>query len=232
MQVKLLRYTSDPERTIAAAARISYSTRPVPDMIDSMEEEKVTVFLSQLLSAGHVSPFEHASFTFYIDGISRVTSHQLVRHRLASYTQQSQRYVFNKGLEFVIPPSITGKPAWKQKFDQFLSQSHELYKQMVADGISVEDARYILPNAIVTRLVMTMNARELMQASSLRLCLKAQWEIVELFEQIKVEVRKVSQFLGSQLKPKCYDLTYCNEKESCGLFPVRESPDSGIKAYK
>lgn len=223
MQVKLLRYTSDPEKTIAAAARISYSTRPVPEMMKTMEDGKVAGFLTQLLSAGHISPFEHASFTFFIDGISRVTSHQLVRHRMASYTQQSQRYVFHKGLEFVVPPSICERPAWRQKYEQFISQSHDLYKQMVADGISVEDARYLLPNAIVTRLVMTMNVRELMHSSSLRLCLKAQWEIVELFEKIKEEVKKVSPFLGSQLKPKCYDLTYCNEKESCGLFPVRES---------
>jgi len=221
LQVKLLRYTNDPERTIAAAARISYSTKPVPEMMESMENERVAAFLTQLLSAGHVSPFEHASFTFYIDGISRVTSHQLVRHRLASYTQQSQSYVFHKGLEYVVPPSINQKPEWKRKFDQFMSQSHDTYKQMVADGISVEDARYLLPNAITTRLVMTMNARELMQSSALRLCLKAQWEIVELFQNIKEEVKKVSPFLGSQFRPKCYDLTYCNEKESCGLFPVR-----------
>lgn len=230
MQVKLLRYTHDPERTIAAAARISYSTRPVPELMESMEDEGVRSFLSQLLSAGHLSPFEHASFSFYIDGISRVTSHQLVRHRLASYTQQSQRYVFHKGLEFVTPPGILIKPLWKEKFDQLMSQSHELYKQMVKDGIAVEDARYILPNAIVTRLVMTMNARELMHASSLRLCLKAQWEIVELFEKIKEEIKRVSPFLGSQLKPKCYDMGYCNERESCGLFPVRNNVETGVKA--
>jgi thymidylate synthase (FAD) len=226
LQVKLLRYTDDPERTIAAAARISYTTKPVPELLKTMEQEKIAAFLTQLLSAGHVSPFEHASFTFFIDGISRVTSHQLVRHRVASYTQQSQRYVFHKGLEYVTPPSISSKPALKQKFDYFLSQAHDLYKQMVAEGISVEDARYVLPNAIITRLVMTMNARELMHSSSLRLCLKAQWEIVELFEKIKEEVKKVSPFLGNQLKPKCYDLTYCNEKESCGLFPVREFSSS------
>ena len=93
---------------------------------------------------------------------------------------------------------------------------------MLEAGILAEDARYILPNAVETRLVMTMNARELIHACSLRLCQRAQWEIVELFERIKEEVRKVAPLIGAELKPKCYDLGYCNERESCGLFPTQK----------
>jgi len=93
---------------------------------------------------------------------------------------------------------------------------------MLDSGIAAEDARFVLPQAVETRLVMTMNARELMHACSLRLCLKAQWEIVELFQRIKEEVKKVAPRIGAELNPKCYNLGYCNERETCGLFPTLE----------
>jgi len=187
---------------------------------EKLTPERVARLLGQLVSAGHLSPFEHASFTFAIDGISRVTSHQLVRHRLASYTQQSQRFVSLKKLDFITPHNIEVAPALKARYQDMIEAAHKLYCDLLDAGVPAEDARYVLPQAAETRLVMTMNARELMHACSLRLCLRAQWEIVELFEKLKVEVSKVAPLIGAELKPKCHRLGYCDERESCGLFPT------------
>ncbi|MFW0859808.1 MAG: FAD-dependent thymidylate synthase [Dehalococcoidia bacterium] len=218
----LLSFTPEPELIVAAAARLSTSSISAGELRQNLSAEQVNSLLERLLSSGHLSPFEHASFTFALDGISRVTSHQLVRHRLASYTQQSQRFVSFNELNFVTPATIMAKEDLKAKYEELIRASHELYRQMLDDGIPAEDARYVLPNAVETKLVMTMNARELMHACSLRLCQKAQWEIVELFERIKAEVDKVSPRIGTELKPKCYRLGYCDERESCGLMPTRE----------
>jgi len=220
MEVRLIAYTPHPELTIAAAARLSTTNSSAVNLLGEMTPERVNALLDRLLSSGHLSPFEHASFTFGIDGISRATSHQLVRHRLASYTQQSQRYVSLKELRYVTPRSIEDRPEFLGKYREAVAACHALYRHMLAAGIPAEDARYLLPNAVETRLVMTMNARELMHAASLRLCLRAQWEIVHLFELIKIEVDKVAPRIGAELKPKCLNLGYCDEAESCGLLPT------------
>lgn len=239
MQVALINYTPEPEATIAAAARLSVSKVSALELLEKMGPEQVAGLLKRLLSSGHLSPFEHASFTFAIDGISRVTSHQLVRHRLASYTQQSQRYVSLDKLEYVTPPSIAERPELTARYEEQIAAAHRLYWQMLEEGIPTEDARYILPNAAETRLVMTMNARELMHVCSLRLCLRAQWEIVRLFEQVKIEVERVAPLIGAQLKPKCFHLGYCDESESCGLMPTlpkgmmtQSGSDSGATSGK
>lgn len=225
MQVALLSHTPNPELTIAAAARVSYSNTRANEFLSKLTPKQVSNLLERLISAGHLSPFEHASFTFAIDGISRVTSHQLVRHRLASYTQQSQRYVSLKKLDYVTPSSISRHPQVKAKYQDVVHAAHQLYGEMMEAGIPAEDARYVLPQAIETQLVMTMNARELMHACSLRLCLRAQWEIIQLFELIKQEVERVAPLIGVELKPKCYRLGYCNERESCGLFPTMKGAE-------
>ncbi|MBT9162951.1 MAG: Flavin-dependent thymidylate synthase [Dehalococcoidia bacterium] len=222
MEVALLSFTPEPELIVAAAARLSTSSISAGELRQNLSAEQVNSLLERLLSSGHLSPFEHASFTFALDGISRVTSHQLVRHRLASYTQQSQRFVSFNELNFVTPATIVAKENLKAKYGELIRASHELYRQMLDEGIPAEDARYVLPSAVETKLVMTMNARELMHACSLRLCQKAQWEIVELFERIKAEVTKVAPRIGAELKPKCYQLGYCDERESCGLLPTRK----------
>ena len=220
--VALITYTPDPERTIAAAARISTSPASAAELMKRMTPEAVDHLLTRLISSGHFSPLEHASFTFAIEGISRVTSHQLVRHRMASYTQQSQRYVSLKEVNYITPTTISAKPEWEAKYNEMVHAAHRLYQEMLDAGIPAEDARYVLPNATETRLVMTMNARELIHVCSLRLCLKAQWEIIELFEKIKAEVEKVAPRIGAELKPKCYNLGYCDEAESCGIFPTAD----------
>jgi thymidylate synthase (FAD) len=121
---------------------------------------------------------------------------------------------------YITPKTIGKKKALESKYQDMIDRCHRLYKEMIDAGVPVEDARYVLPGAFETKLVMTMNARELLHACSLRLCLRAQWEIVELFENIKVEVEKVAPRLAAELKPKCYRLGYCDEAESCGLFPT------------
>jgi len=220
VHIALLAHTPEPELVVAAAARLSTSPVSALALKEKMTREQVLRLLNQLITSGHMSPFEHASFTFAIDGISRSCSHQLVRHRIASYTQQSQRYVAAKTLEFVTPDSISARPEWETRFREMVESCHRLYAQMVEAGIPGEDARFILPNAAQTRLVMTMNARELMNAASQRLCLRAQWEIVHLFENVKIEVDGVAPFIAAQLKPKCFHSGYCDERVSCGLMPT------------
>ena len=227
MNVALISYTPEPELTVAAAARLTTSNVSATELGERMSSDQVDNLLSQLLSSGHLSPFEHASFTFAIDGISRVTSHQLVRHRLASYSQQSQRYVSFKKLDYITPSTIAANPSLRTKYQETIHSAHQLYCEMLEAGIPAEDARYVLPSAAETRLVMTMNARELMHVCSLRLCLRAQWEIVELFQNVKSEVQKVAPRIGAELKPKCYALGYCDEQQSCGLFPTLKEAVGG-----
>lgn len=232
MQVTLINYTPNPELTIAVAARSSASPLSATKLRNELPPEQVESFLKQLLESGHLSPFEHVNFTFAIDGISRVTSHQLVRHRLASYTQQSQRYVSLKKHGYVTPPTISSRTEFATKYQQAIEAAHKLYCDMAEAGIPIEDARYVLPQAIKTQLVMTMNARELLHACSLRLCLRAQWEIVQLFERIKSEVERVAPFLGTELKPNCYRLSYCDERESCGIFPTKAEIKTAVTTKK
>lgn len=223
MQVALIRYTPQPEETVAASARLCYSKVGAMEVLEKMDPGQADKLLSQLLSSGHLSPFEHVSFTFAIEGLSRAASHQLVRHRMASYSQQSQRYVSMKKLEWVTPPTIQRKPETAATFQALVEEVHLLYCRMLEQGVPAEDARYILPNAACTNLVMTMNARELIHVCSVRLCLHAQWEIRELFTRVKSEVEFVAPRIGAELLIKCDRLGYCDEKESCGLYPTRES---------
>jgi len=220
VQVRLLRFTPDPELVIAAATRSTSADSTGTEIIDKITPAEASRLVKRVISAGHLSPLEHASFTFSVEGISRACSHQLVRHRMASYSQQSQRYVHLKEPKFVTPSSLTSQPEVRARFQEMVKKAHQFYQEMVKAGIPMEDARYILPGGMQTNLVMTMNARELLHAASLRLCVRSQWEIVELFEKIKAEVNRVAPTIGEELRPKCYKLTYCDETKSCGLFPT------------
>ncbi len=226
MQVRLVAHTPEPERTAAAAARLCYSSVSAISILENLTDSEVDRLLNSVIAAGHLSTIEHISFTFAIDGLSRAASHQLVRHRLASYSQQSQRYVSLKAPEYVTPPSIASKPELCEAFQQAMEQSHELYTRLQEAGIAAEDARYVLPNATTTRLVMTMNARELIHVSGLRLCQHAQWEIQRLFGKIKAEVAAVAPILAKHLQPKCIPLGYCDERETCGLRPLKAGTEA------
>ena len=181
MQVELLYHTPDPERAVATAARLCYAPVGASELMESMSDERVRSVLKTILSSGHLSTLEHASFTFAIDGVSRALTHQLVRHRLASFNQQSQRYVkFTDGLDVVKPASIAENEQASRLFDEMIGKTVEAYQAFLEAGIPAEDARYILPNAAESKIVVTMNIRELLHFFSLRCCNRAQWEIREL----------------------------------------------------
>lgn len=177
MKVLLLEYTPNPEQAVAMAARLCYSSTDIASLQDKMQSADTTAFLQKIMSLGHHSVLEHASFTFGIEGISRVTSHQLVRHRIASYSQQSQRYVDSGSNKMIIPSSIKSNRLAEAEFELALLSIEHAYKRMTELGIPAEDARYILPNATETKIIVTMNARELLNFFRHRCCYRAQWEI-------------------------------------------------------
>jgi thymidylate synthase (FAD) len=184
--VNVLSHTPDPERTVALAARLCYSPRSVAELARELSDDEIGGLLDKLLSMGHVSALEHAQFVFGVEGISRACSHQLVRHRLASYSQQSQRYVRLREVQAVVPPSVREHHHYDRLFREKLDELWDLYARMVDDGIAPEDARYLLPNACETKIVVSMNARELRHFFALRLCRRAQWEIRALaFEMLR-----------------------------------------------
>lgn len=202
-RVELLSYTPEPERTVALAARLCYSSRAVAELKSSLPDEEVEGLVARLLAMGHLSALEHAHFTLGVDGISRACSHQLVRHRLASYSQQSQRYVPLREVNAIVPPSVEQHPKWEPLFRAKLVELWDLYAAMCADGLPAEDARYILPNACETKIVVSMNARELRHFFALRLCRRAQWEIRALGFGILQAVIPVAARLFRGAGPGC-----------------------------
>src|SRR5512136_1729572 len=204
MKVALLQYTPEPERTVALAARLCYSPADIDELQEKISAADIRKFLEKIMSLGHQSVLEHASFTFGIDGISRVTTHQLVRHRIASFSQQSQRYVSHtKRFAAVIPPTIAERPEVLARFEAQMTALHHAYADMVAAGIPAEDARYILPNATETKILVTMNARELLHFFTLRCCERAQWEIREMALKMLGLVKEVAPIIFRQAGPGC-----------------------------
>ncbi len=216
MNVELIQYTPDPEKVVAAAARLCYSSDPIPELLERLDEEKVASFVRRLSSYGHFSPFEHVSFQFSIDGVSRALSHQLVRHRIASYSQRSQRYVKEEGFEFVTPPSIRRNPEALERFEKVMNSLSEEYQALLG-MVPAEDARYILPNACTTSLMATFNARSLMNFFEHRTCTRAQWEIRALAEKMLELVREVAPNVFADAGPSCMTQGVCHEGAmSCG----------------
>jgi len=178
MDVVLLNHTPDPERAIAAAARLCYAPVGAAELVDGMSDESVARVLKTIITSGHLSALEHASYTFAIDGVSRALTHQLVRHRVASYNQQSQRYVrYDVEPTFIEPPAVAGNAVAHDVFASATAVAFAAYKRLLDAGVPAEDARYLLPNAMETKIVVTMNIRELLHFFELRCCKRAQWEI-------------------------------------------------------
>ncbi len=221
--VSLLAFTPNPDELVAAAARICYSNATASDLFKKENASLSESLIKELLRSGHHSPFEHASFTFAIDGLSRVASHQLVRHRIASFSQQSQRYVRMETPDVIMPPSISENPEARAVFTQQSEAAHEAYKKMVSMGIPAEDARFILPHGWETRLVMTMNARELHHFYSMRLCRRAQWEIRELARLMLAETRRAAPVIFKLAGPSCI-YGGCEEARPCGR-PYKDMED-------
>ncbi|MDZ4169785.1 MAG: FAD-dependent thymidylate synthase [Coriobacteriia bacterium] len=178
MDVRLLYHTPEPERAVAVAARLCYAPVGAAQLMEAMSDEAITKVLRTILTSGHLSALEHVNYTFAIDGVSRAMTHQLVRHRLASYNQQSQRYVsFVEEPTFVVPPSVAADPDAAKRFGEATGAAFAAYRAMIDSGVDAEDARYLLPNAVETKIVVTMNVRELLHFFELRCCRRAQWEI-------------------------------------------------------
>jgi len=204
MNITLIEHTPNPELTVALAARLCYSPISIDDLREKLESTDIEQFLDKIMSLGHHSVLEHASFTFGIEGISRVTTHQLVRHRIASFSQQSQRYVSHKEhFTSIMPNSIAMDPDAREIF-AFMSETvHKAYAQLIEIGIPAEDARYILPNATETKIIMTMNARELRHFFALRCCQRAQWEIREMSVEMLRQVKKIAPVIFRDSGPGC-----------------------------
>ena len=230
MQVKLIRYTPEPDKTVAMSAHLCYSPIGAAEIEENLTDEKVASLVKMLGRMGHTSTFEHVSFTFAIEGVSRVLTHQLVRHRIASYSQQSQRYVKEHDFERIVPPSIARDPAVKARFDELCNAIQGFYNDMTEAGIPAEDARYILPNAPETKIVVTMNARSLLHFFELRCCSRAQWEIRELANRMLEEVRQVAPVLFAKAGPTCVTQRVCHEgKMSCGRLKQLLAEDEAKK---
>ena len=179
--------------------------------------------LRTALKSGHESVLEHAVYTFEIKGVSRALTHQLVRHRIASYSQQSQRYVKMDCFDYVIPHSIENHPHFhRDVWEEHMESISELYRELLDGGIPEEDARYILPNACATNIVITMNARELRHFFAVRCCERAQWEIRELANKMLKICKGVSPTIFDDAGPSCVRDGFCREQRSCGRAPKLE----------
>lgn len=214
--VKLIAATPNADKIVAAAAKICYSPSGAQKILEGLDDTKTASFLKMLREAGHLSPFEHACFTFAIEGLSRVATHQLVRHRMASYSQQSQRYVEMTGCGCIVPKSVQERPEALEVFNGQAEAAQDAYRRLVDMGIPKEDARFILPHGAETRLVVTMNARELHHFFALRLCRRAQWEIRETAKEMLKAVREAAPQLFSLAGPSCVTDGKCGEAHSCG----------------
>ena len=214
--VSIISHTEKPLETIYKAARQCYSAGSVADT-DPASREKMADLIRRCILSGHTSVLEHVSFTFAISGVSRALSHQLVRHRMASYSQQSQRNVKAGELEYVCPPSLKDETSAERAFFLDALKIAEHAYRVLLDSVPAEDARFILPQACATNIVMTMNCRALLHFFEERCCNKAQWEIhrmaIEMMSCMIDELPEVFNFAG----PKCRRLGYCPEEKGCGL---------------
>jgi len=212
MKVKLLKYTPNPEKVCAAAAMTSYKSEGTSEILEKLDLEKARETLRKVMGYGHYSVIEHASFTFSVEGVSRALTHQLVRHRLASYTQQSQRYVTYETLEhYVTPKSILKNEEAKKIYDDALMSISDTYQKLLKHGVPKEDARFVLPNAAKTNILITMNARELRHFLNLRCCVRSQWEIREMAMKMLKQLKQVAPAIFENAGPSCVELGYCPE---------------------
>ena len=218
MKVQLLNYTPNSEEMVAHAARLCYSAKTIAQIKETITEQRPDKMIKKIIKLGHYSVLEHVSFTFGIEDISRVTSHQLVRHRIASYSQKSQRYVKAGEKEnCIIPKSIQDNNGdLAVKFMKLFAESLSFYQEMLLQGIPAEDARYILPQAMTTSIIFTANARELIHFFRMRCCSRAQWEIRELAISMLKLVKKVAPNIFQDSGPACL-VGPCPEGEmTCG----------------
>ena len=201
MNVQLLAHTPNPEQLVAASAKLCYSAASIADLA-AIEADKAAEFVDKLPEA-HQSPFEHVSFTFGIEGVSRAMLAQITRHRIASFSVQSQRYVNMDEFGYVIPPSIAANQDALDEYEHFMDRAGLVYTYLRSCDIPAEDARFVLPNACETRMIVTMNARELLHFFSLRCCKRAQWEIRAVADEMLRLCKEVAPEIFAKAGPGC-----------------------------
>lgn len=235
LQVKLLAHTPEPLSVIYASFRQCYHQGFVGDMWERLQDgeisrEKQAEFVRHVMLSGHASPIEHVSFTFALSGVSRALTHQLVRHRIASYSQQSQRYVDASNMDYILPPAIKKNPKILARYEAFMEEVgkayHDIKTMLEEDGrgtLAKEDARMVLPQAAASNIVVTMNCRSLLNFFEHRCCTRAQWEIRDCANQMLAECRDVLPEIFNAAGAKCERLGYCPEGEKfcCGRYPVK-----------
>lgn len=246
-KVYLLAHTPNPEHTIACAAKLCYSSSKVSELNENLTDEQASSFVDMLSQIGHESPIEHASFTFGIEGVSRALLAQITRHRMASFSVKSQRYVREGSFEYITPPEIASVPEALEVFEEIMAEDQKRYDRLteilkarhtadfVAEGKdektaerlaekkAIEDARFVLPNACETQMVMTMNARSLMNFFKIRCCKRAQWEIQDVANQMLALVYAVAPNLFKNAGPSCLRGGCSEGKMTCGkAAEVRE----------
>lgn len=222
--VKLISKPQNMLKTIYTACRTCYSAQSPVDMYENdADEEKMLKLIKNVVASGHHSTIEHIQISFAISNVSRACTHQLVRHRLMSFSQKSQRYVQEKGqFDYIIPPTIDRNPELKEKFIAFMGEISDKYQEFVDAGIPAEDARFVLPNATSSSLVASLNLRELIHLAQLRLCTRAQYEIRMMVKAMCDEIIKEEPWLKEYLVPKCEFLGFCDEHKSCGRKITKE----------
>lgn len=213
MKVELIAYTQNAEAVCSAAGKSCYSEKSSYELLDNPNPGKV---LSKIVGMGHHSVIEHAVFTFSVEGVSRSLTHQLVRHRVASYSQQSQRYVSMDKPTYVIPESVEADPEAKEEFEAIMDEIWKSYNKLTEKGILPEDARYVLPNACTTNITITMNARELLHLFTLRCCNRAQWEIRHMADEMLRQCKEVYPTIFMNAGPPCIRGPCPEGKLSCG----------------
>lgn len=227
LKVKLLRYTPEPEKVIAMAAKLCYSDADIHELTQGIEQKDQANFLQRLMDMGHLSPVEHASFTFGVEGVSRSLLAQITRHRIASFSVKSQRYVSEQShgtgtFNYIIPPRIKELgDEYVEKFEEQMRQIQVWYDEWIEilgnqGEKSNEDARFVLPNAAETKFVVTMNVRELLHFFSLRCCNRAQWEIRNLAVEMLKLVKEIAPNLFKNAGPGCVRGSCPEGKMTCG----------------
>lgn len=252
-RVDLIGYTralngGGPEEIVAAAAKLCYSKVGAIEIAEKMTDESISKFITMLSNLGHYSPFEHANFTFMIEGISRACSHQIVRHRTGKYSQQSQRYVdLEDTFNVIVPPEIMDCPGALEMYKKSIINDFDSYKDItsilkqkyIAEGIddksaqkkALEDARFALPNACETKIVMTMDARNLINFFEKRCCNRAQWEVREVANQMLDLVLEVAPNLFAKAGAKCVFGKCPEGKMSCGQIQEPRAKQK-VKTYE
>lgn len=233
-KVELLAHTPEPLALIYAAFRQCYHDGFVGDMwplllSGDISREKQACFVSKVMESGHASPIEHVGFTFALSGVSRALTHQLVRHRIASYSQQSQRYVNASNFDYVLPPAVAGNPQAKKRFERFMDEVGAAYRDILGclheagrGDKAKEDARFVLPQAAASNIVVSMNCRTLLNFFEHRCCARAQWEIRGVADAMLALCRQALPEIFRHAGAKCERLGYCpeGEKFTCGRYPL------------